>query len=148
MRAERVDVIEATREPGIDSRTNPNNRRDFHEQRPQRSFTAHTPPSLQLKIAERPVQNRVRRLLDLADSMLKETETLARDKEFTDESNRVRTLNLSEGIDFYAEVTRFEAGLIRLALDQTGGHQARAARLLRIKPTTLNSKIKLYGIEY
>ena len=27
-------------------------------------------------------------------------------------------------------------------------YQARAAKLLHIKPTTLNSKIKLYGIEY
>jgi DNA-binding NtrC family response regulator len=60
----------------------------------------------------------------------------------------LQTLNLSEGIDFYDEVQRFETGLIRLALDQTRGHQAKAARLLHIKPTTLNSKIKLYEIEY
>ena len=146
MRAERVDIIEATRESGIDQGINPGNGRDFLARRTQQSFTAN--PPLQLKIAERPLRNRVQRLLDLADSMLRETETLARDKAFTDESNRVRTLNLAEGIDFYDEVTRFEAGLIRLALDQTGGHQARAARLLHIKPTTLNSKIKLYGIEY
>jgi DNA-binding protein Fis len=33
-------------------------------------------------------------------------------------------------------------------LEQTGGNQARAAKLLRIKPTTLNSKIKLYEIEF
>jgi DNA-binding NtrC family response regulator len=135
----RVDVIEPARESGI-------NRGDNHEHRSQPSFVTSALP--QLRIAERPLRNRVQRLLDLADSMLKETETLARDKAFTDESNRVRTLNLAEGIDFYDEVKRFETGLIRLALDQTGGHQARAARLLRIKPTTLNSKIKLYGIEY
>ena len=146
MRAERVDAVETIRDPRLDSSLNSGNRRDFHERHTPQSFTAQTP--LQLKIAERPARNRVQRLLDLADSMLKETETLARDKAFTDESNRVRTLNLSEGIDFYDEVTRFEAGLIRLALDQTGGNQARAARLLHIKPTTLNSKIKLYGIEY
>jgi len=90
----------------------------------------------------------MQRLLEIADKLLQETETLARDTAFTDESNRLRSLSLSEGIDFYSEVERFETGLIRLALDQTGGHQARAARLLRIKPTTLNSKIKLYGIEY
>ena len=114
--------------------------------RVRESFAA-TPP-LQLKIAQRPVRNRIQRLLDLADSLFRETESLARDKEFAKESNRLQTLNLSQGIDFYEEVQRFETGLIRLALDQTRGHQARAARLLNIKPTTLNSKIKLYGIEY
>jgi DNA-binding protein Fis len=109
-----------------------------------------TPPStsqLQL-IARRPERNRVQKLRELADTLLRETERLARDKAFTDESNRFQALNFSEGIDFYDEVQRFETGLIRLALDQTGGHQARAAQLLGIKPTTLNSKIKLYGIEY
>lgn len=140
MRAERADVSELARETGL----NQNDRRGFSELRPP-SFTANPP---QIKMAERPARNRVQRLLDLADSMLRETETLARDKAFNDESNRVRNLNLSEGIDFYDEVQRFETGLIRLALDQTRGHQARAAKLLRIKPTTLNSKIKLYGIEY
>ena len=114
--------------------------------RVRESFAA-TPP-LQLKIARRPVRNRTQRLLDLADSLFRETESLARDKEFAEESNRLQTLNLSQGIDFYDEVQRFETSLIRLALDQTRGHQAKAARLLHIKPTTLNSKIKLYGIEY
>jgi DNA-binding protein Fis len=141
MRAERADVSEMTREAGA----NQGDRRGFPEQRTPAAFTANPP---QLKIAERPPRDRVQRLLNLADSMLRETETLARDKAFTDESNRVRTLNLTEGIDFYDEVQRFETGLIRLALDHTRGHQARAAKLLRIKPTTLNSKIKLYGIEY
>ena len=107
-----------------------------------------TVPPPQPKIAERPARSRVQRLLHLTDALLRETETLARDKAFTDESNRIRSLNFAEGIDFYGEVERFETGLIRLALDQTGGHQARAAHLLRIKPSTLNSKIKLYGIEY
>jgi DNA-binding NtrC family response regulator len=118
-------------------------RRDRHTQGSQA-----TVPPPQPKTAERPAQSRVQRLLHLTDALLKETETLARDKAFTDESNRIRSLNFAEGIDFYGEVERFETGLIRLALDQTGGHQARAAQLLRIKPSTLNSKIKLYGIEY
>ncbi|HSS22344.1 MAG TPA: helix-turn-helix domain-containing protein [Pyrinomonadaceae bacterium] len=103
---------------------------------------------LQLRISQRPPANRVEQLRNLADKLLQETETLARDKAFADESSRLQALNLADGIDFYDEVQRFETGLIKLALDQTRGHQARAARLLRIKPTTLNSKIKLYGIEY
>ena len=101
-----------------------------------------------LKFAERPSRNRVQSLLDIASSLLRETESLARDKAFSEHANRLQGLNLAEGIDFYGEVERFESGLIRLALDQTGGHQARAARLLHIKPTTLNSKIKSYGIEF
>ena len=101
-----------------------------------------------LRAAGSPARGRVQRLLNLTDALLRETETLARDKAFSDEWNRLGALDLAAGIDFYDEVERFETGLIRLALDHTGGHQARAARLLRIKPTTLNSKIKLYGIEY
>lgn len=44
------------------------------------------------------------------------------------------------------EVHRFEADLIRAALEKTGGNQARAARLLGVKHTTLNAKIKRYRI--
>ena len=50
-------------------------------------------------------------------------------------------LNLKE------QVAEFERWLIRNALIRTGGHQRRAARALGIKFTTLNSKIKRYGIE-
>jgi len=55
-------------------------------------------------------------------------------------------IDLSRGINFYDEVRRFEIDLIRRALDQTGGHQSRAARLLGLNATTLNSKIKTYNI--
>jgi transcriptional regulator with GAF, ATPase, and Fis domain len=44
------------------------------------------------------------------------------------------------------EVQRFETDLIRIALERTGGNQARAARLLGVKHTTLNAKIKRYRI--
>jgi DNA-binding NtrC family response regulator len=53
---------------------------------------------------------------------------------------------IGRGINFYDEVRRFEIDLIRRALDQTGGHQSRAARLLGMNATTLNSKIKTYNI--
>jgi DNA-binding NtrC family response regulator len=56
-------------------------------------------------------------------------------------------IDLSRGINFYDEVRRFEIDLIRRALDQTGGHQSRAARLLGMNATTLNSKIKTYNIQ-
>ncbi|HJZ80675.1 MAG TPA: helix-turn-helix domain-containing protein [Pyrinomonadaceae bacterium] len=44
------------------------------------------------------------------------------------------------------EVRKFETDLIRAALVRTGGNQSRAARLLGVKHTTLNAKIKRYGI--
>ena len=53
---------------------------------------------------------------------------------------------LGGGINFYDQVRRFEIDLIRRALEQTGGHQSRAARLLGMNATTLNSKIKTYRI--
>ena len=55
--------------------------------------------------------------------------------------------DIKQGIDFYDEVSRFEVALITRALTETGGQQRRAARLLGLKATTLNAKIKQYGIE-
>ena len=52
------------------------------------------------------------------------------------------------GIDFYDAVQKFEVSLIKSALLRTGGHQSRAAKLLGIKKTTLNAKIKHYNIEW
>ena len=60
--------------------------------------------------------------------------------------NEVSPLSIENGFDFYDEVSRFEIDLIRRALVQTGGHQVRAAKLLNLKVTTLNSKIKHYQI--
>ncbi len=56
------------------------------------------------------------------------------------------SLDLSRGISFYDEVSRFEIELIRRAMEITGGHQSRAAKLLGMNNTTLNSKIKVYNI--
>lgn len=128
MSAERAEVIGPVRDRG-----------------PQRPFTR-SPHSI--KIAEQPVRNPVGRLVDLTNLLLREIETLARDQAFTDETGRLKAEHLSDGIDLFQEVRRFEINLITLALKQTRGHQARAARLLNLNPTTLNSKIKLYGIEY
>lgn len=67
-------------------------------------------------------------------AMIKETEGSAGD------------IDIARGVNFYDEVKKFEIDLIRRALDQTGGHQSRAARLLGLNATTLNSKIKTYNI--
>jgi DNA-binding NtrC family response regulator len=55
-------------------------------------------------------------------------------------------IDIAKGVNFYDEVKKFEVDIIRRALDQTGGHQSRAARLLGLNATTLNSKIKTYNI--
>jgi PAS domain S-box-containing protein len=65
------------------------------------------------------------------------------------ESRRVPAtpeFDMSRGIDFYDEVSRFETNIIRRALEQTGGNQKRAADLLGIKKTTINAMIRRYGI--
>jgi Response regulator containing CheY-like receiver, AAA-type ATPase, and DNA-binding domains len=51
------------------------------------------------------------------------------------------------GVDFYEEVTKFEVDLLRQALLHTKGNQRAAARLLGLKATTLNSKVKAYNLD-
>jgi two-component system nitrogen regulation response regulator GlnG len=63
-------------------------------------------------------------------------------------SDSVASIDLTRGIAFYDEVSRFEIELIRRALEMTSGHQSRAAKLLGMNNTTLNSKIKAYHIRF
>jgi transcriptional regulator with GAF, ATPase, and Fis domain len=57
-----------------------------------------------------------------------------------------RPVDIKRGTCFSDEVRQFEVSLIRTALGRTSGSQTRAAKLLGLKPTTLNAKIKRYGI--
>jgi DNA-binding NtrC family response regulator len=79
---------------------------------------------------------KLKTLKELTLALLQEVETL---KGGADYEGRA-------GVNFNEEVRRFESDLIRWALLRTGGHQRRAARLLNMKVTTLNAKIKRYGI--
>lgn len=54
--------------------------------------------------------------------------------------------DVRRGVNFYQEVQRFEMALIQHALERTGGHQSRAARLLGLRVSTLNSMMKRYNI--
>jgi len=116
------------------------------------SVSQHRPqrPSTQgpraIRIAEQPARNRIARLADLTNALSQEIEIISRDQAFQSDAGRLQTLLQNGGIDLFQEVKRFEINLINLALKQTHGHQARAARLLNTNPTTLNSKIKLYGL--
>jgi DNA-binding protein Fis len=96
--------------------------------------------------AERHQPNSVQRLVDLASSIRDEAESLFLERTFAELATRVVRLDASEVIDFYKEVVGFEIDLITLALARSRGSQVRAARLLCLNPTTLNAKIKQYGI--
>jgi DNA-binding NtrC family response regulator len=51
-------------------------------------------------------------------------------------------------IDLNDEVKRFEIDLIKATLEKTRGNQSQAARMLGVKVTTLNAKLKRYQIRY
>jgi DNA-binding NtrC family response regulator len=55
-------------------------------------------------------------------------------------------VGLKVGARLDEEVKQFEMNLIRTALGRTAGSQTRAAKLLGLKLTTLNAKIKRYHI--
>jgi DNA-binding NtrC family response regulator len=48
--------------------------------------------------------------------------------------------------EFRARLDEYERGLIREALEQSGGHRRRAAAALGLLPTTLHEKMKRLGI--
>ena len=77
---------------------------------------------------------RIASLKVLALSLLGQIESLEVD---SDAGGELNLLN---------EVHQFEAALIRSALVKTGGRQRRAAHLLGVKVTTLNTKIKRHQI--
>ena len=80
-------------------------------------------------------ESRLSSLRDVAVELLNAVDCLKQTTATTDHK-----LNLDD------EVRKFEADLIRAALVRTGGNQARAARLLGVKHTTLNAKIKRYQL--
>jgi transcriptional regulator with GAF, ATPase, and Fis domain len=87
-------------------------------------------------VREAALEHRIKALRDVAINLLNEVESLGSDRPRANGN-----LKLQE------EVQQFEIDLIRIALDRTHGSQTQAARLLGVKLTTLNTKIKRYGIE-
>jgi len=86
-------------------------------------------------LREATLDNRLDALRDVAATLLEAVDSL-----------RSAQPSREHNIRLQAEVQRFETDLIRTALERTGGNQARAARLLGVKHTTLNAKIKRYKI--
>jgi DNA-binding NtrC family response regulator len=89
---------------------------------------------------------RLEKIKELAGALLAEAESLNHENALAEASAAAENLNPKSEVDFFAEVRRFEMRLIRRALELTGGNQARAARMLRLGTTTLNYKIKCYGL--
>jgi DNA-binding NtrC family response regulator len=54
---------------------------------------------------------------------------------------------LRDGINLHDEVERFERSLLNAALERCGGVQTKAAQLLGMKVSTLNSKLSAYNID-
>jgi transcriptional regulator with GAF, ATPase, and Fis domain len=101
--------------------------------RPEESLTS---PKATNLLRDEAFESRLSSLRDVALELLNAVESL----KGTSDGRSNRSLNLQE------EVRRFETDLIQAALVKTSGNQLRAARLLGVKHTTLNAKIKRYGI--
>ena len=86
-------------------------------------------------LREATLDNRLDALREVALTLLAAVDSLRSGQSTRDQSVRLQD-----------EVQRFETDLIRTALKKTRGNQARAARLLGVKHTTLNAKIKRYQI--
>lgn len=82
-------------------------------------------------------RNKLDELTNIAMLLLKEVRSLEAGE---------RIVRVDEGIDLYDEVRRFEQNMIERALQHAHGSQTRAARLLGINVTTLNSKIKRFNM--
>ena len=88
------------------------------------------------QLHEATLDSRLDALRDVALTLLHEVESL----------RSLRPPRGSEQPKLSEAVRRFETLLILTALEKTRGNQFRAARILGVKHTTLNAKIKRYGI--
>ena len=100
-------------------------------------------PSIPDITTESETERRIQQLALLAKALATEVDTLQaelyRDRRQQFEFDK-------DGLDFYEEVERYEIELIIKALQASGGNQTQAAKLLRMKSTTLNAKMKHYGL--
>ena len=97
---------------------------------------SNSPEAAEQAPSDKSVDVRLNTLRETVLQLLDEVESLAIS----------RPVDIKRGARFSDEVRQFEVSLIRTALGRTSGSQTRAARLLGLKPTTLNAKIKRYGI--
>jgi DNA-binding NtrC family response regulator len=93
-------------------------------------------PAIERPRTESEPERRVQQLVLIAKALASEVESLQAELS----SDREKQ------IDFYREVERYEIELIKNALVLCKGNQSHAAKLLTMKPTTLNAKMKHYGL--
>ena len=74
-------------------------------------------------------------------------ETAVQILETVESLNTDSSMRVSHNTTLYENVERFEKSLINAALLRTAGNQARAARMLDLKKSTFNMKMRRYGIE-
>ena len=106
-------------------------------------------PAVELQKNELPsAADRVHQLKDLVFAMLNEVRWLEQDRLLLELSaaQDIYKLDIKNGIKLDDIVSQFEKNIIRQALIITSGNQARAARLLGVRPNTLNYKIKIYNL--
>lgn len=88
---------------------------------------------------------RIKRLRELAQVLLHEAEILERFSAL--HPNLKCSSGMEEYGSFYDQMRTIEVEIITRALESCGGSQAKAANLLGLKKTTLNTKIKHYRID-
>jgi DNA-binding NtrC family response regulator len=88
------------------------------------------------RLSEHSMDDRINTLRETVLQLLQEVESLT----------VAAPTGLKSGARLDEEVRQFEMNLIRTALGRTAGSQTRAAKLLGLKLTTLNAKIKRYQI--
>lgn len=86
-------------------------------------------------------QNHIEALKSISQLLSREISSL--EKVHT---NLGEDIKLGKRISLTEEIQRYESDLIRCALIRTMGKQSLAAKLLGVKRSTLNEKIKRYGI--
>lgn len=87
------------------------------------------------------VQNKIEALNALATLLIREIEALQ------SVSHQKGRREIDTDINLQSEIRAYETELIRTALIRSHGNQRSAAKALHIRPTTLNAKIKRFGIE-
>jgi len=85
---------------------------------------------------------RLNKLRKLTRALLDEVEALSEDQDPAAKADD----DGADEEDFYKMVEEYEKLLIRRALVKAHGNQALAARMLRLKPTTLNNKMKVLNL--
>lgn len=94
------------------------------------------------EFAQASLADRVESLRSVAMLLLKEVESLQ-------ETATRETADFSTGgFSLADQLEQYEKDMIRCALIRANGRQNRAASLLGVKITTLNAKIKKYGIDW